>query len=84
MKDNQAFVNNKLHPIRRKTMSNIDKFITNNLVEELDNKAAEVVSGGNGYSFNAVLPDGTVTQPGDKVTITNPQNDYTYTIEDLG
>ncbi len=39
-------------------MSNIDKFITNNLVEELDNKAAEVVSGGNRtpQAYQAVEP----------------------------
>ena len=45
----QAFLNNKSHPIKEEkmnTMSNIDMIVTSNLVKELDNKAAEVISGG--------------------------------------
>ena len=54
-------------------MSNIDKFITSNLVKELDNKAAEVASGGQ-VAQRAIItsPDGTVTEtePGDMAILT--------------
>ncbi len=66
-------------------MSNIDKFITNNLVKELDNKVAEVVSGGQDlgqFAFDpadtvpaelqavAFTPGGLiVTQPGDVIDL---------------
>ena len=39
-------------------MSNIDKFITSNLIKKLDNKAAEVVSGGQGTTTMGTIKVG--------------------------